>query len=66
MLLAINVPLCAIRCGLRVVLPIPEHVYSLLPTTNAQQPNDPPTFCVTPVLFNIGINEEVRQLCVVL
>ncbi|XP_050686414.1 inositol polyphosphate-4-phosphatase type I A-like isoform X1 [Eriocheir sinensis] len=46
------------RCGLRVVLPVPEHVYSLLPTTNTQQPNDPPSFCITPVLFNIGINEE--------
>ncbi|KAG7171447.1 Inositol polyphosphate-4-phosphatase type I A-like [Homarus americanus] len=46
------------RCGLRVVLPVPEHVLSLLPTSNTQQPNDPPSFCVTPVLFNIGINEE--------
>lgn len=46
------------RCGLRVVLPVPEHVLSLLPTPNSQQPSDPPSFCVTPVLFNIGINEE--------
>ncbi|XP_045108228.1 LOW QUALITY PROTEIN: inositol polyphosphate-4-phosphatase type I A-like [Portunus trituberculatus] len=46
------------RCGMRVVLPVPEHVFSLLPNTSSQQPNDPPTFCVTPVLFNIGINEE--------
>nr|XP_053629315.1 inositol polyphosphate-4-phosphatase type I A-like isoform X2 [Cherax quadricarinatus] len=46
------------RCGLRVVLPVPEHVLSLLPTANTQQPNDPPSFCVTPVLFNVGINEE--------
>lgn len=46
------------RCGLRVVLPVPEHVFSLLPNSSSQQPNDPPTFCVTPVLFNIGINEE--------
>ncbi|XP_042884545.1 inositol polyphosphate-4-phosphatase type I A-like isoform X3 [Penaeus japonicus] len=46
------------RSGLRVVLPVPEHVLSLMPTTSSQQPNDPPTFCVTPVLFNIGINEK--------
>ncbi|XP_064086446.1 inositol polyphosphate-4-phosphatase type I A-like isoform X4 [Macrobrachium nipponense] len=46
------------RSGLRVVLPVPEHLLSLLPTKNSQQPNDPPSFCVTPVLFNIGINEE--------
>lgn len=44
------------RSGLRVVLPVPEHVMSLLP--NQQIPNDPPSFRVTPVLFNIGINEE--------
>ncbi|XP_068243281.1 inositol polyphosphate-4-phosphatase type I A isoform X3 [Palaemon carinicauda] len=46
------------RSGLRVVLPVPEHLLSLLPTKNSQQPSDPPSFCVTPVLFNIGINEE--------
>ncbi|KAK7074206.1 Type I inositol 3,4-bisphosphate 4-phosphatase [Halocaridina rubra] len=46
------------RSNLRVVLPVPEHLLSLLPSQNSQQPNDPPSFCVTPVLFNIGINEE--------
>ncbi|XP_069194385.1 inositol polyphosphate-4-phosphatase type I A isoform X2 [Procambarus clarkii] len=46
------------RCGMRVVLPVPEHVLSLLPNPTTRQPNDPPSFCVTPVLFNIGINEE--------
>lgn len=47
------------RCGVRVVLPVPEHVLSLLPSPASQQPDQHHTFCVTPVLFNIGINEEV-------
>ncbi|KAK3872993.1 hypothetical protein Pcinc_021955 [Petrolisthes cinctipes] len=46
------------RCGVRVVLPVPEHVLSLLPSPASQQPDQHPTFCVTPVFFNIGINEE--------
>lgn len=40
------------RHSLSVQLPVPEHVYALLPTKQAV------SFKVTPVFFNIGINEK--------
>lgn len=40
------------RQSISVMLPIPESVFSILPTKEAT------TFKVTPVFFNIGINEK--------
>lgn len=40
------------RQSLTVYLPVPEHVYALLPTKHRVN------FKVTPVFFNIGINEK--------
>lgn len=47
------------RQSLVVYLPVPDYVYSLLPPSNGQSPlnRDQITFKVTPVFFNIGINE---------
>ncbi|KAF2361242.1 Pleckstrin domain [Trinorchestia longiramus] len=43
------------RCGLRVLLPVPESLLCLLPDSGCDQPL---SFHITPVFFNIGINEE--------
>ncbi len=43
------------RCSLRVMLPVPDSVFALLP---ADKMRSSATFSVTPVLFNIGINEK--------
>ena len=43
------------RSGLRVLLPVPESVMCLLTRHAGSQPV---TFHVTPVFFNVGINEE--------
>ncbi|XP_037937151.1 inositol polyphosphate-4-phosphatase type I A isoform X2 [Teleopsis dalmanni] len=40
------------RQSLSVLLPVPEHVYAIVPTKEML------TFKVTPVFFNIGINEK--------
>ncbi|XP_011179938.2 inositol polyphosphate-4-phosphatase type I A [Zeugodacus cucurbitae] len=40
------------RQSLNVLLPVPEHVYAVMPTQEAV------TFKLTPVFFNIGINEK--------
>uniref|UniRef100_A0A1I8PZI0 phosphatidylinositol-3,4-bisphosphate 4-phosphatase n=2 Tax=Stomoxys calcitrans TaxID=35570 RepID=A0A1I8PZI0_STOCA len=40
------------RQSLTVYLPVPEHVYAMLPTKHAV------SFKVTPIFFNIGINEK--------
>lgn len=46
------------RQSLVIYLPVPDYVYSMLPPSNGQSPNrDQITFKVTPVFFNIGINE---------
>lgn len=47
------------RQSLLIQLPVPDHVYSMLPTSNGQSPlsRDQITFKVTPVFFNIGVNE---------
>lgn len=47
------------RQSLVVCLPVPEAVYAMLPPSNGQSPmnRDQITFKVTPVFFNIGINE---------
>lgn len=47
------------RQSLVVYLPVPDYVYSMLPPSNGQSPlsRDQITFKVTPVFFNIGINE---------
>lgn len=47
------------RQSLVVYLPVPDYVYSMLPPSNGQSPTnrDQITFKVTPVFFNIGINE---------
>lgn len=42
------------RSGLKVLLPVPESVYSMLPVDS----NRSTSFVVTPVFFNIGINEQ--------
>lgn len=42
------------RSALKVILPVPEAVFSML----ALDKNWSTSFVVTPVLFNIGINEE--------
>ncbi|KAL7643148.1 UNVERIFIED_CONTAM: hypothetical protein RMT77_006438 [Armadillidium vulgare] len=46
------------RKGMRIILPVPEQMLSYIPCTVSGRPSDPPTFRVTPVFFNIGINEE--------
>ncbi|XP_053948992.1 inositol polyphosphate-4-phosphatase type I A isoform X2 [Anastrepha ludens] len=40
------------RQSLNVLLPVPEHVYAIMPTQETL------TFKLTPVFFNIGINEK--------
>ncbi|XP_070506535.1 inositol polyphosphate-4-phosphatase type I A isoform X2 [Chironomus tepperi] len=47
------------RQSLFVYLPVPDYVYAMLPPSNGQSPlnRDQITFKVTPVFFNIGINE---------
>lgn len=46
------------RQSLVIYLPVPDYVYSMLPPSNGQSPSrDQITFKVTPVFFNIGINE---------
>lgn len=46
------------RQSLVVYLPVPDFVYAMLPPSNGQSPSrDQVTFKVTPVFFNIGINE---------
>ena len=46
------------RQSLTVLIPVPDYVYSLLPPSNGQTLNrDLVSFKVTPVFFNIGINE---------
>lgn len=46
------------RQSLVVYLPVPDYVYVMLPPSNGQSPfRDQITFKVTPVFFNIGINE---------
>ena len=46
------------RQSLVVYLPVPDYVYAMLPPSNGQSPcRDQITFKVTPVFFNIGINE---------
>ena len=46
------------RQSLVVYLPIPDNVFSMLPPSNGQsQSRDQITFKVTPVFFNVGINE---------
>ncbi|KAG5684624.1 hypothetical protein PVAND_013846 [Polypedilum vanderplanki] len=47
------------RQSIVVYLPVPDYVYALLPPSNGQSPlnRDQITFKVTPVFFNIGINE---------
>lgn len=40
------------RQSMKVLLPVPESVHSILPTKEAT------SFKVTPVFFNIGINEK--------
>jgi len=42
------------RSGLKVVLPIPETLFSMLPLDGSRSSS----FVVTPVFFNIGINEQ--------
>ena len=42
------------RTTLKVLLPVPESVFSMLPAES----NRSASFVVTPVLFNIGINEH--------
>lgn len=48
------------RQSLVVYLPVPEYVYTMLPPSIGQSPlnRDQITFKVTPVFFNIGINEK--------
>lgn len=43
------------RSSLGVVLPVPDSVHSLLPLSSA--PATSVSFHVTPVFFNVGINE---------
>lgn len=47
------------RQSLVVYLPVPDAIYAMLPPSNGQSPmnRDQITFKVTPVFFNIGINE---------
>lgn len=47
------------RQSLVVYLPVPDYVYAMLPPSNGQSPlnRDQITFKVTPVFFNIGVNE---------
>lgn len=47
------------RQSLVVYMPIPDYVYAMFPPSNGQSPfnRDQVTFKVTPVFFNIGINE---------
>lgn len=42
------------RNGLKVLLPVQEAVFSMLPVDSSRSTS----FLVTPVLFNIGINEQ--------
>ena len=42
------------RASLKVLLPVPDWVYTLLPLQNIKTM----TFSITPVFFNIGINEK--------
>jgi inositol polyphosphate-4-phosphatase len=42
------------RSGLKVLLPIPESMFSMLPLDGSRSSS----FVVTPVFFNIGINEQ--------
>ncbi|KAA0194746.1 hypothetical protein HAZT_HAZT010001 [Hyalella azteca] len=44
------------RCGLRVLLPVPESLLCFLSEHHCAA--EPLTFNVTPVFFNVGINEE--------
>jgi len=45
------------RSSLKVLLPVPESVFSLLPMYNGSSSRST-SFVVTPVFFNIGINEH--------
>ncbi len=42
------------RSSLKVMLPVPDYVYTMLPLEQIKTM----TFSVTPVLFNVGINEQ--------
>jgi len=42
------------RGNLKVMLPVPDYVYTMLPPEEIRGTS----FCVTPVLFNVGINEH--------
>lgn len=42
------------RSGLKVLLPVPESVFAMLPVDSSRSTS----FLVTPVLFNVGINEQ--------
>ena len=42
------------RSNLKVLLPVPDYVYTMLPLDQMKTM----TFSVTPVLFNVGINEK--------
>ncbi|XP_059080345.1 inositol polyphosphate-4-phosphatase type I A-like isoform X1 [Tigriopus californicus] len=42
------------RCSLKVLLPVPDYVYTMLPLDKIKTM----TFSITPVFFNVGINQN--------
>eukprot|EP00095_Tigriopus_kingsejongensis_P011180 maker-scaffold456_size166325-snap-gene-0.28 protein:Tk11180 transcript:maker-scaffold456_size166325-snap-gene-0.28-mRNA-1 annotation:"type i inositol- -bisphosphate 4-phosphatase-like" len=47
------------RCSLKVLLPVPDYVYTMLPLEKIKNM----TFSITPILFNVGINENATLAC---